>query len=84
MLLTCTGQPASYRHPRTKEPYATIEAYKTLQRRYEEAQAAKAAAAKAAAEHRALLTQRQGDRLTFRGDSPTTFTRVRMMLAALC
>ena len=56
-----TGQPASYRHPRTGEPYATIEAYKTLQRSYEEAQAAKAAAAKAAAEQRALLTQRQGE-----------------------
>ena len=60
MSLSRAGQPASYRHPRTGEPYATIEAYKTLQRRYEEAQAAKAAAAEAAAEQRTLLTQRQG------------------------
>ena len=55
-LAVCSGQPAAYRHPRTMEPYATIEAYKTLQRRYEEAQAAKAAAA----QQHALLTQRQG------------------------
>ena len=51
-----TGLLAKYRYPRTGEPYATKGAYKVLNQRFQEAQAAAAAVA----EQQAWLEQDSG------------------------